>query len=498
MWLGLCSIQTVHILRVSVGLIAVAACLAAGCGPSDTTPQVTAAIEQIVAGSPTSHVDEQVWADVRQFYAHRANAPRWVRDGKTADGKVTGVASALRVIRQAPDHGLTAGDYDEGALARIADASQTSKNPIKDAFGDDVQAQARFDVRVTTALLALGRDVALGRVNPETIEQRWKARRTPPDLAGTLSMAAGDASSNNASVDGWLNTIRPVHPEYAALQKVLSGARQQREAAGADERTRQIALNMERWRWMPDDLGVHHILVNIPAFHMAVRENGRAVLDMKVVVGKTGHETPVFSGDMSTIVFSPYWNVPDSIAEGETAPAAARDPNYLARNNIEILRVSKSGSTLVDPRKVDWDDADAIKALAFRQKPGAANALGHVKFLFPNKYDVYLHDTPADALFERRGRALSHGCVRLEQPEELAKYVLRGRPEWDQPRIETAMNAGEEKQVALKNKIPVHIVYFTVWPTDSGGVDTWPDVYGYDAKQSASPSTTGRRMAKLN
>jgi L,D-transpeptidase YcbB len=295
-----------------------------------------------------------------------------------------------------------------------------------------------------------------------------------------------------------------VHPEYAALQKVLAGAHLQGQgqrdgqaASAQNDGRMQIALNMERWRWMPDELGAHHILVNIPAFHMAVRENGRAVLDMKVVVGKAGHETPIFSGDMSTIVFSPYWNVPDSIAEGETAPAAARDPDYLARNNIEILRVSKSGTTAVDPRKVDWDDADAIKALAFRQKPGASNALGHVKFLFPNKYNVYLHDTPADALFERRGRALSHGCVRLEQPEKLAEYVLRNRPEWDEPRIQAAMNAGEEKQVALKDKIPVHIVYFTAWPTDSGGVDTWPDVYGYDAKQAKASSTSGR-MAKLD
>ena len=442
---------------------------------------------------------------MQQFYTQRAHAPRWVREGQAADGTATDIASALRVIRQAPDHGLNAGDYDEAALARIVDAAQASKDPVKDALGDDLDARARFDVRVTTALLALGRDVAVGRVSPAAIDPRWKARRTPPDLAGSLSQAAPDAASgasNDSGLDHWLDTVRPVHPEYAALQKVLAAAhhqgKSQGEAAALDDaQMRQIALNLERWRWMPDALGAHHILVNIPAFHMAVREDGRAVLDMKVVVGKAGHETPIFSGDMSTIVFSPYWNVPDSIAEGETAPAAARDPNYLARNNIEILRVAKSGTTVVDPGKVDWDDPDAIKALAFRQKPGASNALGHVKFLFPNKYEVYLHDTPADALFERPGRALSHGCVRLEQPEALAKYVLRNRPEWDEPRIEAAMSAGEEKQVALKDKIPVHIVYFTVWPTDAGGVDSWPDVYGYDAKQSASQAP-GRRMAKLN
>jgi murein L,D-transpeptidase YcbB/YkuD len=137
----------------------------------------------------------------------------------------------------------------------------------------------------------------------------------------------------------------------------------------------------------------------------------------------------------------------------------------------------------VDPSSVDWDDPDAIKALAFRQKPGPHNALCHVKFLFPNPYDVYLHDTPADALFARQGRAFSHGCVRLEKPEALASYLLRNRPEWNADRIEKAMHQGDEQHVAMKEKLPVHILYFTAWPDGKGGVQTFPDVYGLDAKQ---------------
>jgi murein L,D-transpeptidase YcbB/YkuD len=268
-------------------------------------------------------------------------------------------------------------------------------------------------------------------------------------------------------------------------------------AASADVDRRLIALNMERWRWMPDELGDRHLMVNIPAFHMAAREHGKAVLDMKVVVGAVEHQTPIFSGDMSTVVFSPYWNVPDSIAEGETVPAAAGDPDYLRRNNIDILRISDGEPVVVDPSKVDWDNPEELKALSFRQRPGADNALGHVKFLFPNKYDVYLHDTPADALFARPGRAFSHGCVRLEQPEKLAKYVLRDRGEWDDERIQAAMVAGTEKHVALDDTIPVHIVYFTVWPNARGGVDSWPDVYGYDVKQAqAARVRAGERPGK--
>jgi murein L,D-transpeptidase YcbB/YkuD len=444
---------------------------AAGCGVTDITPQTALAIEQLVAAAPPDDVSEAVWQGVRHFYRGRMHEPAWV-----ADGAETKTREAFGLLGRASEHGFTPADYKQDVLLRtFNDPEGTKKRSSEGA----VQANARFDVDLTTALLALGRDVALGRMQPDAIDPRWKARRTPPDLPATL------AHAYKVDLANWLDSIRPTHPEYAALQKTLAGS------ATADKRS--IALNMERWRWMPDELGARHLLVNIPAFHMAARENGRAVLDMRVVVGTTEHQTPIFSGNMSTIVFSPYWNVPDSIAEGETAPAAARDPNYLARNNIDILRVSNGEALVVDPTKVDWDNPEELKSLSFRQRPGADNALGHVKFLFPNKYDVYLHDTPADALFARPGRAFSHGCVRLEEPEELAKYVLRDRGEWDEERIQAAMLAGTEKHVALKDEIPVHIVYFTVWPNASGGVDSWPDVYGYDAKQARSPTVSARR-----
>ena len=385
-------------------------------------------------------------------------------------------AVALAVLRSAPDHGLVTSDYGE---SRVANAIASEGELEKSIEG--VPDLAQFDVQLTTALLALGRDVALGRSSPEGLDPRWKRRRTAPDFAGLLARAAA------GDLNAWVPSVQPKHPEYAALQKALASLRSQPAVRG-DDRLRLLAMNLERWRWMPDDFGSRHILVNVPAFHLAARENGRGVLDMKVVVGEADaeHKTPVFSGKMGTVVFSPYWNVPDSIVEGETAPAFARDPSFLERNDIEIVRQTKRGAEAVDPSSVDWDDADELKQLLFRQRPGPRNALGHVKFLFPNPFNVYLHDTPADALFSRRGRALSHGCVRLEQPEALAQYVLRGASEWDDARIRQAMNAGVEQPVALKEKIPVHIVYFTAWPTGDGRFDTWPDVYGYDAKQSAT------------
>jgi murein L,D-transpeptidase YcbB/YkuD len=234
---------------------------------------------------------------------------------------------------------------------------------------------------------------------------------------------------------------------------------------------------------MPDDFGARHLVVNIPHFHVVAREQGKVVSDIRVVVGKPGNETPVFSSTMDRVVFSPYWNIPDTIVSGETVPAVAKDAGYLARNNIEILRVSESGAERVDPSSVAWDDPDALQDLAFRQRPGARNALGHVKFLFTNPYNVYLHDTPADNLFARRGRAFSHGCIRVEEPAALAKYVLRGQPEWTESRILAAMHSGAEKAVTLREPIPVHIVYFTAWVDAAGGIHFQPDVYGYDRRQ---------------
>ena len=456
-----------------------AALLISSCAPNDPTAEISASIRRLADGTRPSSVDEQVWSQLNRFYTARAHAAAWVDDRDH-----TKVNGALRVLKSAADHGLDPADYGEPDLARTL-ASLASEGDGEDAHPEPADL-ARLDVRITTRLLALGRDVALGRSSPQNLDPRWKKRRQAPDFAALLARAAGGEI-------GWLSSVQPQHPEYTALQHALERLRAQ--PSPDNDQIRLLAINLERWRWMPDDLGTRHILVNVPAFHLAVRENGRAVLDMKVVVGEADPErrTPIFSADMRTIVFSPYWNVPDSIAEGETVPALLRDPSFLKRNNIEILRKAKSGAEPIDPKSVHWDDEREVEGLMFRQRPGPQNALGHVKFLFPNPFSVYLHDTPADSLFARPGRALSHGCVRLEQPEALARHLLRDAPQWDDERIREAMNAEEETHVALKEKLPVHIVYFTAWPKDDGRFDTWPDVYGYDAQQlAASRSSTTR------
>ena len=539
-------------LLVVILLVAPLAACRRDAGPSPVTTAVQARIDDRTAGAAV------VWDDVRAFYQLRDHRAAWVGD----NGRVAHEGAILDVLAQATAHGLPEGTPRAEWQATI--------QQVRDTKGDlpaRSSAIADLDVRLTEALLGLGRQVALGATDPTGLDRRWKARRNPPDLAGILAALVEPGPRE------WLDKVQPTHGEYSRLKEALQildgqrakggwpavtpgGDRRQaslrpgahapavvtlraRLAAGGhltghaatsqspeydsdvaagvkafqehhslkvngvadaptlaamnvpiDRRLAQIALNLERWRWMPDDFGARHLLVNIPSYHVVARENGRDVMDIRVVVGKPGHETPVFSETMKTVVFSPYWNIPDTIAEGETVPALARDSKYLERNQIEVLRRTKGGVEAINARDVDWGDEDEVSSLTFRQKPGENNALGRVKFLFPNPYDVYLHDTPADALFSRVGRAFSHGCVRVEEPETLATYVLRGQADWPTPRILEAMNAGTEKAVTLAEPIPVHIVYFTAAVDAQGGIHVWDDVYGFDAKQMSLKART--------
>ena len=244
----------------------------------------------------------------------------------------------------------------------------------------------------------------------------------------------------------------------------------------ADARVRQIALSLERWRWLPRDLGDRHILVNLPEYRLEVWENHQVPLTMRVVVGKKDTPTPIFADDMTHVVFSPYWNVPPDIVKNETIPSALRDPAFLDRTNMEVL--DRSGKP-VDPSSIDMG---AVGEYRFRQRPGSSNSLGLVKFVFPNSYNVYLHDTPADSLFARATRSFSHGCVRVEQPEALARYVLGDQPDWTPERISEAMHAGTEKTVKLSRPLPVYLGYWTARVSADGIVQFRDDIYAIDAR----------------
>ena len=245
----------------------------------------------------------------------------------------------------------------------------------------------------------------------------------------------------------------------------------------------QLILNMERWRWLPKKFEPDYLLVNIPEYTLHVIENNKEAFNMRVIVGKVLHETPVFSDKMEYVVLAPYWNVPFSIIDNELRDKLAANPNYLDRLDMEVVKGYGRKATIVDPASIDWANVtqETFK-YTLRRRPGPKNDLGDVKFIFPNSNDIYLHDTPHDELFSQSSRSFSHGCVRLSEPIKLATYLLRNRPEWDQQTILDTIATHREKYITLKEKLPVYLVYFTAWADVTGHPHFRDDVYGLDKK----------------
>ena len=252
------------------------------------------------------------------------------------------------------------------------------------------------------------------------------------------------------------------------------------------QRVRQIELTLERWRWMPDVLPERLVVVNVPAFRLFALERaaaGRPVLRMNVIVGEAERRrfTPLFVGTMREVVFRPYWDVPPSIARGELLPRIRRRPGYLEREELEIVRGGDHDAVVYAPTAANFARV-ASGYLRLRQRPGPKNALGAVKFVFPNPYNVYLHGTPAQELFARTRRDFSHGCIRVEDPTALAEWVLAGQEGWDRVAIADAMTSEERSQrVSIARPLPVYVLYATAVAGENAPLRFYPDLYGHDA-----------------
>jgi murein L,D-transpeptidase YcbB/YkuD len=410
--------------------------------PAPMPADASAALHAIVDAKQAAFAPEDgdrghhVWQEEQRFYKQNGYQLAW-SDGKHPHGQLDGL---IRAIRAAEEDGLDPKDYDPDALdaARRAALDQNA---------------ATLDARATYAYLRFAWDLAHGTIDPEDVNPQWHAAPTSVDLHAALERGLGDNAIGQS-----LASVAPASPQYLGLKHQLALARAKGDAAAIEP----IVMNMERWRWLPEELGSRYLIVNIPAFRLDAIEDGKSVLDMKVVTGKKDAQTPVLADRMTSVVFSPYWNIPQDIVQKEILPKIAKDSTYLDKNNIEV------------------DDAGR-----YRQRPGAGNSLGQVKFIFPNHYNVYLHDTPAQALFNRVERDFSHGCVRVDEPMILAKYVLRDQPEWTDDKITAAMQAGTEHAVPLKQPLPIYLVYFTAWE-ENGALRTVPDVYGLDRRHAAA------------
>ncbi|WP_164730374.1 L,D-transpeptidase family protein [Pelagibacterium montanilacus] len=237
----------------------------------------------------------------------------------------------------------------------------------------------------------------------------------------------------------------------------------------------QIVANMERWRWMPEDLGEFHVLVNIPEYHLEVNKFGKTIWDTKVIVGNQTRQTPVFSDEIRHVVTNPYWNVPPTIMREDVMPRVVANPGYLASQNMEALY----GGRVIDAWSVDWSQVSPGQ-VRVRQRPGSSNALGRVKFLFPNTHHVYLHDTNAPGLFSRSARAISSGCVRVEDPFGFAEALLEFESNFTVASLENSLGSNE-RWFNMDRRVPVHLAYFTVRVGEDGSVRSYGDVYGHEA-----------------
>ena len=279
----------------------------------------------------------------------------------------------------------------------------------------------------------------------------------------------GDLDANDSSrmfTEGVTIAIKKAQRRYGLVQTGIPND----ELIGnlnvpVKERIKQMLINMERMRWMPKEPSGYRITVNIPDYKLRVYEASEKVFEMGIVVGSEANKTVIFNDVLKYVVFSPYWNITPNIVRNEILPAMKKNRNYLAKKNMEQTGTS-NGLPVI------------------RQKPGGNNALGKVKFIFPNSYNIYFHDTPAKSLFRKEKRAFSHGCIRLSSPRKLAEYLLRNQPEWTEEKITEAMNASKEKWVSLKEPIPVVITYFTSWISRDGLLNFREDVYGHDAKMA--------------
>jgi L,D-transpeptidase YcbB len=475
-----------------------------------------AELQRLQKTKPGFATDEE-WSHVRKLYKHYQHSPLWFDDGGLMKHRADALVDAL--VNSTGD-AIAIDQYGLISLAQVLDSMRRVKKPTVDQV-------ARADLALTTAFVSLGEDYLTGQVDPRSAGQSWHIDAQDEEVDSALNRSLRDKELDKA-----LARMRPQDPEYEQLRQKLAEYRkivsdggwapvpsgkslkrgdresparlnalrnrlraegidvatgasdtsarfdeslaaavaqfQQRHGIVVDSqlgsetvnsmnvpatfRLSQIAANLERHRWMPRAMGAKFVRVNVPAFRLEGFEDGKKTIEMKVIVGSEfeGRATPVFSDWMETVVFRPYWDVPPKIAANEFTGGIPADFDVSTRNG----------------------------QLHLRQRPGPKNALGLVKFLFPNDFSIYLHDTPNDKLFEKDVRAFSHGCIRLEKPAELAQWVLG----WDEARVRTAMESGpNDRGIKLATKIPVYIGYFTTYTRD-GQLWFGNDLYGRDTE----------------
>lgn len=420
-----------------------------------------------------------VAASVRRLYAENNWNPLW-----SAQGQPTPLAETVaRVLQDATERGLASTDYD---------ATYLSAPPHADAW---------WDVAMTADVLRFASALRFGRIDAASVYTGLHLPRDTVDLAAFVHVLRNAAiatyTSDTTMLDSWaraqFDTLEPPWSHYWLLRNTLHTYHNY--ATGVDPlppevtpglvaaRIPQIELALERWRWLPQAFRTAPIFVNIPAFRLYAFSSPfddapSTLLNMDVAVGKAFKtRTPVFSALLTTVIFSPYWDIPPSIASKEILPKARRNLGYLARSHMEIVSVPEDR---ILPLTAGSLARVSNGSARIRQRPGPDNALGGVKFVFPNEYNVYLHDTPMQSVFQQARRDVSHGCIRVAEPARLAAFVLRDQPQWTPDAVLVAMHKTTPQRVSVTNPIPVFVMYTTVITRADGETLFYDDLYGHD------------------
>lgn len=493
-----------------------------GAPPADVIRSVIARAEQPALRWP-HFADCQ--EEARRLYEPAGFAPLWVRDGRPTPQAL----DIIRVLGDAASRGLPPADYDDALLAGLAQQCGSGTTATAEQLGT-------FDTALTVSLLRYVSHVHLGRVHPRSVgfaldvepkridvaqfvaelvttdapaarlatldppfalferlvgalaRMRVLAANSPPEIPDVPKLHPGESAKGVSAIRRFLRAVGDL-PESAAPPKdaniydpaLVKAVKQfqDRHGLGTDGvigeatlrqlrvplafRLRQIELALERLRWLPTPTDAAFLMVNIPEFRVRAYEQGETTpkLMLRAVVGSAAqrHETPILHANMDRVVFRPYWDVPPSIARKEIQPALKKDPDYLAHHDME-MHMGR-----------------------IRQRPGPENALGLIKFVFPNPFSVYMHDTPTKKLFAQSRRDFSHGCVRVSDALALAEFVLQGQGSWDRARIEDAMLHGHNnRHVTLKRPVGVYVLYSTAVVDEDGTTRFFDDIYGHDER----------------
>lgn len=511
--------------------------LAAGCGGASKA-EVAAGIRAMTALDSVPPFAKGIsWKTLQAIYAERDHEPLWV-SGERPTSRARALVNA---VATADAEGLRMRDYPltdlRDALLRAYEHKDTRASEIADvdlrltalylAYGSDMligrldpdlvdgswhieRRSAQADSVLIEAIQEDDFEAMLSRLRPRhpqytlLLEELnrlravaesggWEALGAQPigpsssgDQVQSLRrrlVLAGDLDESDAEGGRFDDALNAAVESFRARHNLPAGegvdvAMLRELDVPVEDRIHQIEINLDRMRWLPPAFGDRYVVVNIPDFRLFAFDGGREVLTMRVVVGDEYEgATPVFADTLSTVVFRPEWNVPRSILVNEIIPKVRDREEWLTANNYEAV---DSQGNVVDPDDVDWDADSSDFKWRVRQKPGDGNALGAVKFLFPNRFSIYMHDTPTQSTFEADRRAASHGCIRLQHPAQFAEYVL-GPGGWDADRIREAMNAEESESVKVEPAVPVFILYLTAFERD-GKIQFREDVYGNDRK----------------